>query len=496
MSVTLGQIAERLDGAGLLRETPPEDSGWASLPVRAVSADSRRVTRGALFCAVAGTQDDSHRYLASAEEAGAVAAVVERRHSAFALLQLVVSDGRLAAAHAAAELFADPWNELTLVGVTGTNGKTTTAAILHHLLGCRAPSASIGTLGIVGADGCVLPGTAGLTTPGPVQIAEWMRRLVDDGVRGVAMEASSHALHQARVAAVRFDAVIFTNLSRDHLDYHETFDAYRDAKLRLLDLLKPEGSAVLNADDPVWREVARRTRGALRFGTQAEAEVRAENISPFPGGTEWDLHTPDGATPVHLPLYGAYNVSNALGAAAALWSIGWSREEIASGLASLPQVPGRLEHVPGPPGTPTVLIDFAHTPDALERALAAVRPLARERLIVVFGAGGDRDPGKRPEMGRIAAHGADLVVVTSDNPRTEDPERIIDDIERGMGDAPRLRIPDREEAIRRALAEAGADDLVLLAGKGHETYQIWGTEYRPFDERVVVRSILKSGDES
>ncbi|MBA4159477.1 MAG: UDP-N-acetylmuramoyl-L-alanyl-D-glutamate--2,6-diaminopimelate ligase, partial [Gemmatimonadetes bacterium] len=415
MSVTLGQIAARLARAGLLRETPPAESGWDLLAVRTVSADSRRVTRGALFCAVAGTREDSHRYLVSAEEAGAVAAVVERRHPSFALPQLVVSDGRLAAAHAAAERFSDPWDELTLVGVTGTNGKTTTAAILHHLLGRRAPAASIGTLGIVGADGLVLPGTAGLTTPGPVQTAEWMRRLVDDGVRGVAMETSSHALHQGRVAAMRFDAAIFTNLSRDHLDYHETFDAYRDAKLRLLDLLKPGGSAVLNVDDPVWREVAQRTRGALRFGTRAEAEIRAVDISPFPGGTEWELHTPDGATAVRLPLYGVYNVSNALGAAAALWSIGWPREEITSGLASLPQVPGRLEHVPGPAGSPTVLIDYAHTPDALDRVLAAVRPLARERLIVVFGAGGDRDPGKRPEMGHVAARGADLVVVTSDN---------------------------------------------------------------------------------
>ena len=492
MSILLGQIAERLRRVGVLRDTP-SSSGWAEQVVHAVSADSRRVTRGTLFCAVAGTNEDSHRFLSAAAAAGAVAAIVERPDAASELPQIVVGDGRVAVAHAAAELFSDPWNDLTLVGVTGTNGKTTTAAILRHLLSRRGPAASIGTLGVVGFDGQVLPDTSGLTTPGPVQVAEWIRRLADDGARGVAMEISSHALDQARVAAVRFDSAVFTNLSRDHLDYHQTLDAYRDAKLRLLDLLKPGRSAVVNVDDSVWREVARRSPRVLRFGIDADADVYARDVSPVAGGTRWTLHAPNGSVPVQVPLYGAYNVSNALGAAAALWSIDWSLEDIAEGLASLPQVPGRLEYVAGPPNAPTVLIDYAHTPDALERALAAVRPLVRNRLIVVFGAGGDRDVGKRPEMGRVAAAGADLVVVTSDNPRTEDPERIIDDIESGMGDAPRLRVPDREEAIRRALAEATEDDLVLLAGKGHETYQIWGTEHRPFDERVVVRSILERG---
>jgi UDP-N-acetylmuramoyl-L-alanyl-D-glutamate--2,6-diaminopimelate ligase len=209
---------------------------------------------------------------------------------------------------------------------------------------------------------------------------------------------------------------------------------------------------------------------------------------------EFTLQTPDGSAAVGLPLFGAYNVSNALAASAALWSLGWTAAELAEGLADLPQIPGRLERVPTPSGNATVLIDFAHTPDALARALGAVRPLVRGRLMVVFGAGGDRDRGKRSEMGRVAARAADLAIVTSDNPRTEDPERIIDDIEAGMGDARRRRIPDRKEAIAWALANAGAEDVIVLAGKGHETYQIRGTEKLPFDERAVVRSIFAGKD--
>jgi UDP-N-acetylmuramoyl-L-alanyl-D-glutamate--2,6-diaminopimelate ligase len=483
----LARITERLAREGLLcpGAVVPGDA-----VVRGVTVDSRRVREGFLFCAVAGTGGDGHRYLPDVHARGAVAATVERRDPELPLMQVEVGDGRLAAAHAAADLYGDPWEELVLVGITGTNGKTTSAAILRHLLSRRGPAASVGTLGVVGPDGRVIPGTEGLTTPGPVEAAEWLRRLVDEGVRGVGMEVSSHALHQARVAAARFDSAIFTNLTREHLDYHRTMEEYRAAKLRLLELLKPDGVAALNADDPAWEGVEAPRGRTVRFGVKRTAEVRAEEVVAGPEGMEWTLCTPDGARRVRLPLFGGYNVANALGVAAALWGLGWPLEEVAAGLESLPQVPGRLERVEAPGVPAPVLIDYAHTPDALETALRALRPLAPGRLIVVFGAGGDRDRGKRPEMGRVAAELADLAVVTSDNPRTEDPARIADDVESGMGDAPRLRVLDRREAIRRALEEARAGDLVLLAGKGHETYQIWGTEARPFDERVVVREIL------
>jgi UDP-N-acetylmuramoyl-L-alanyl-D-glutamate--2,6-diaminopimelate ligase len=485
---TLGQIEARLAKEGLLAHGLQLGADRAARPVNGASADSRKVGEGDLFCAIAGNEGDGHRYLADVAAKGAVAATVERRDEAAGIPQIEVSSGRLAASYAAAELWGDPWNELTLVGVTGTNGKTTTAAILRDLLARRAPTAYIGTLGALDAGGKVVPGTEGLTTPGPIEAARWLRGFVDDGVKAVAMEVSSHALHQARMAAARFDAALFTNLTQDHLDYHATMEEYRAAKLRLIELLKPGAAAIVNADDPAWDGVT--APRLVRFGIDRPADVRAEDVRVGPGGMEWTLVLPDARAAVALPLFGAFNVSNALAAAATLWTLGWGAEEIAEGLATIPQVPGRLEKISGPPQSATVLADYAHTPDALERALAAVRPLVRGRLLVVFGAGGDRDAMKRPEMGRVAAEGADLAIVTSDNPRTEDPEKILDDIERGMGSAPRVRISDRREAIRAALLEAREEDVILLAGKGHETYQIVGREKRSFDERVVVSEII------
>lgn len=489
---TLGAIEARLAREDLLAGEARLSDGHAAREVWDVTADSRQVRVGALFCAWKGTGTDSHQYLPQVFESGAAGTVVETCQEEIPTPQLCVTDGRLGAAYAAAEFFDDPWAWMTLVGVTGTNGKTTTAAMLRHLLSADGPAGYVGTLGAIGADGEVIPGTEGLTTPGPVEAARWLRRFLDEGVARVAMEVSSHALDQARMAAARFDAAVFTNLTRDHLDYHETMEAYRDAKLRLLHLLKPTGAAVMNADDPAWRDVASPIGRTVRFGVEnvGGADVAAEGVKFGAGGMEFTLRTPDGAAPVALPIFGGFNVSNAVGAAAVLWSLGWEPARIADALATLPQVPGRLERIAGPPACATVLRDYAHTPDALERALEAVRPLVSGRLIVVFGAGGDRDAGKRPEMGGIAARLADLAIVTSDNPRTEDPERILDGIESGMGSAPRLRISDRREAIRTALTEGRMDDLVLLAGKGHETYQIVGTEKRPFDERAIVHELL------
>lgn len=493
MTARLSAIVDRLASEGLLAERGPDaDAARAALTaveITEATADSREVGPGSLFCAIRGHGGDGHRFLGAAAGSGAVAALVEERDETVSIPQVVVTSGRRAAATAAAALFRDPWDELTLVGITGTNGKTTTAAILRHMFSTRQSAASIGTLGLVDASGSVVPGTEGLTTPGPIETARLMRGLADDGVTAVAMEVSSHALDQARVAAARYDAALYTNLSRDHLDYHGTLESYRESKLLLLDLLKPGGVAVLNVDDPAWRDVESPAR-TIRFGIEHDADVRAEAVEAGPGGMDWTLRTPDGAVPVRLPLFGMYNVSNALGAAAALWGLGWTPHDVAAALETVPQVPGRLERVEMPEGGPTVLIDFAHTPDALERALAAIRSLTDGRLILVFGAGGDRDRGKRPEMGRTAAAGADISIVTSDNPRTEDPAVIADEIEAGMGSARRERVLDRREAIRRALELAGPRDVVLLAGKGHETYQIRGTEKRPFDERAVVAEIL------
>ncbi|MGH7477736.1 MAG: UDP-N-acetylmuramoyl-L-alanyl-D-glutamate--2,6-diaminopimelate ligase [Longimicrobiales bacterium] len=484
----LSRIADRLESAGLLASRASADPA-----ITGITDDSRRVARGDLFCAWAGTVVDAHRFVPAAADAGAAAALVERPVAAASLPQMLVHNGRRAAALAAAELFGDPASELVLVGVTGTNGKTTTVWMLRHLLGLKRTPASIGTLGIYGPQGRIADAVDVLTTPGPVELARTLRALRDAGVDALAMEVSSHALHQGRVDALRFDVAVFTNLTRDHLDYHRTFEEYLAAKLTLAQLLREEGVAVVNADDAAWRELPQRGLRTVSFSASGapEADVRALNVAFDATGARFDLVTPRGSVPAELPLLGDYNVANALGAVAACMALGDAAEALVTRLRSMPQVPGRLERIAERPCP--ILRDYAHTPDALARALEALRPLVRGRLIVVFGAGGDRDPGKRAAMGATAARHADVVIVTSDNPRTEDPGAIIDGIVAGMGSAPHERITDRREAIARALAIARETDLVLLAGKGHETYQIIGATKRDFDEKQVVADLLSRG---
>ncbi|HTR76683.1 MAG TPA: UDP-N-acetylmuramoyl-L-alanyl-D-glutamate--2,6-diaminopimelate ligase [Gemmatimonadaceae bacterium] len=490
MLVPLDRITHALRAAGLLDDI----TGRGPDHVTGIADDSRGVTPGALFIAIRGTASDGHDFLAAAADRGAGIAIVESAGRT-TLPTLVVSNARKAAAVAAAAAFDWPARSLTLIGVTGTNGKTTTVSVLRHLLDePPASAASLGTLGVlVGSAGLALAGGAGLTTPGPVELQRVFRALVDAGVRRVAMEVSSHALDQHRVEGVMFDAVVFTNLTHDHLDYHGTMDAYREAKVRLLDALGPSGSLVVNLDDPAWQALRTANRRVGFSIHEPAADVRAETIAFTPRGSQWTLRVDTGAqaaerVPVHLPLIGDFNVSNALGAAAAAWAIGVPPAELALRLNCVPQVPGRLEII-WP--EPTILRDYAHTPDALARALDAVRPFARERLILVFGCGGDRDRAKRPLMGAIAEAKADIAIVTSDNPRTEDPEQILDDIEAGMRGSTHERIEDRRSAIGRALDRAGPGDLVILAGKGHETYQIRGTRRLPFDERHVVETFMR-----
>jgi UDP-N-acetylmuramoyl-L-alanyl-D-glutamate--2,6-diaminopimelate ligase len=385
---------------------------------------------------------------------------------------------------------------MPLVGVTGTNGKTTTVGILRHLLDeARARSASIGTLGVlIGSEGNPHPGGSGLTTPGPIELQKLFRELRDAGVTRVAMEVSSHALHQHRVDGLEFDVAVFTNLTRDHLDYHGSMKEYFASKARLLDYLRPHGAAVVNLDDQAWNALPGQRRRVTFSERVTTAEVHASDVRFSPRGSRWTLALGGERFEINLPLIGDFNIPNALGAAAAAWALGVSGDRIAKGLSSAPQVPGRLELISD---APAVLRDYAHTPDALERALAAVRPFTRGRLICVFGCGGDRDRGTRPEMGAIAAREADVAIVTSDNPRTEDPEKIIDDIEAGMGRVAHERIEDRRAAIARAMEIWAEGDVVLLAGKGHEDYQVRGTTKYPFDERVIVaelRGEMAGGD--
>lgn len=485
---SLSDVISALASADLIADR----RGDLPATARDITDDSRLVRPGTLFIAVRGTERDGHDYLEMARAAGASAAIVESAgRIPEGLPAIVVTNGRRAAPIAAAAAYAWPARFLQIVGVTGTNGKTTTVHMLRHLLDGRdVRSASIGTLGVlVGSAGDPVEGGGGLTTPGPVELQRLLRNLVDARIGKVAMEVSSHSLHQSRVEGVQFDVVVFTNLTRDHLDYHRTMDEYFRAKARLLDYLKPHGTVVTNLDEKAWSAL-RTERRRLAFSERVmTAEVHAEHIQFGPRGSEWTLALANERVPVELPLIGDFNVMNALGAAAAAYALGTATSEIAARLSSVPQVPGRLELLND---SPAVLRDYAHTPDALERALRAVRPFTHGRLIVVFGCGGDRDRGKRPVMGEIAERLADLAIATSDNPRTEDPERILDDIETGMHRETHERITDRLEAIQRALAIASPSDVVVLAGKGHETYQVRGTTKYPFDEKEIVKSLMST----
>jgi len=474
-------LAERGFLVGVSGEIPDDAAG--------ISDDSRKVSRGDLFIAVRGWNSDGHDFLDAAAQRGAVIAIVEDP-SRTSLPSLVVREGRRAAAVASATAYGEPARNLRLLGVTGTNGKTTTTSIMRHLFDeGDGSSASIGTLGVlIGSGGEILPGGGGLTTPGPVELQRILRELADRGVRTIAMEVSSHSLDQRRVDGLEFDVAVFTNLTRDHLDYHGTMEKYLEAKARLLDYLKAEGTVVVNADAPEWKSLRPRSR-PLTFAARQSADIRAEDIRHTSEGSKWRLVTPRGSADVALPLIGDINVENALAAAATAFALGQTPTAIADGLQTVPQVAGRLEIIST---RPTVLRDYAHTPDALERSLKTARAFTRGRLIVVFGCGGDRDKGKRPLMGGIAERGADCAIVTSDNPRTEDPDAIIDDIEAGMRSSKHERVTDRLSAIQRAIDLAEDGDIVLLAGKGHETYQIRGTTSYPFDEKEIVKEMTRS----
>lgn len=474
----LASVVASLNRAGELVSAPDGDP-----VVNGLTADSRTVEPGLAYFAVRGSRMDGHRFLADAVARGAAAVVVEEP-AQFAVPQVVVRNGRRAVQVAAQEWYGDPARQLTLVGVTGTNGKTTTTALVRHLLNAGETAGSMGTLGAFDGTGATIPSEAGsLTTPGPIGLQATLARLVERGCEHVAMEASSHSLDQGRLDTLRFAAAVFTNVTRDHLDYHGTMESYLAAKMKLSGLLAPEGIGVVNADDAVWRGLPLRGE-RITFGTGADAMVRATGLSFGRTGSTFAMASPWGDREIRLPLLGDYNVANALGAAATALALGRPLDEVADRLGDAPQVPGRMEVLTEEPCV--VLRDYAHTPDALSRALDALRPLTRGRLIVVFGCGGDRDRGKRPEMGRIAAGLADVPVVTSDNPRTENPDSIIDDIEAGMAGIEHHRETDRRAAIHLALGLAQPRDIVLLAGKGHEDYQVIGEERLPFDEREIV----------
>lgn len=468
-----------------------------------IAEDSRQVVPGNLFLALKGEKHDGHDFAGEALRRGAVGAIVEHFLN-LDLPQLKVSSGRRAAAHAASILLGEPGEDLSVAAITGTNGKTTTAILVRHLLGGAEATAAVGTLGVIGPDGSIRPGTGRLTTPSPVEMAKILRSLVDEGVSAVSLEASSHALDQSRLDAIEVEVAAFTNLTRDHLDYHRTFAEYREAKARLLSLVSPVGGVVVNGADPAWSELPPvRARllvchlddapvvGVPRSEGERLPDLVATGIELTGEGSHFHVLWGGADETLSLPLLGRFNIENALVALGVALLMGRELRDAARLLATAPQVMGRLEVAVRNP-VPVVL-DYAHTPDALARVIETLRPLYPGRLIVVFGAGGDRDRTKRPEMGRIVSQGADLAIVTSDNPRTEDPDAIIEEILSGTVGGNVVRITDRREAIAHALRVALPGDVILLAGKGHETWQIVGTEIRPFDERVILRELLGSG---
>jgi len=483
-------LHELLDSVDVL-----EMRGDPRTEIASVTHDSRAVGPGDLFCCVPGSTSDGHDHAPAAVAAGAAALLVERP------LGLPVAEARVASVRAAMGPLSDaawdrPSTKLAVLGVTGTNGKTTTTYLLEAI--ARAAGIRPGVIGTIGAriDGEPLPGER--TTPEATELQALLARMVDAGVGLAAIEVSSHALVMHRVDGTRFAAACFTNLSHDHLDFHASLEDYFEAKALLFDPARTDAAAT-NLDDPHGAEIARRAEAAgltvLGFGMEAPAAVvRAEGLDATPGGNRFRLVSPYGAADVVSPLVGRFNASNALAAAATALAAGLDVESVAAGLSAPVIVPGRMERIEAGQPFP-VLVDYAHTPDGLEQVLRAARPLVREhgRLVVVFGCGGDRDRAKRPAMGKAAAGLADVIFVTSDNPRSEDPMEIIGEVVAGVpsGVYPIVE-PDRRRAIGLAMAVAGQGegDVVVVAGKGHESGQTAGGVTVPFDDRVVSREEL------
>ena len=495
MALRLSDLAARIPGSRVLGTRDPQ--------VEAVTSDSREVAAGALFVAVRGFKSDGHNFLASAIGAGASAVAGDdaSRIASFSDVAgcLFLPESRSGLAALAAEIYGHPSAKLRLIGATGTNGKTTTVSLVAAILeaaGC--PSATLGTLGL-NVRGKIYPGDR--TTPEAPAIQCLLRDLVEQGIGGVAMEVSSHALDLHRTDGLLFDAAVFTNLTQDHLDYHPSMEAYYQSKRRLFtDYVRASSkpfSAIINVDDPYGARLAAECDGpVLSFGLNERAALRAENAVATANTVAFTARCGAAKFAVRTPMGARFNIYNTLGAVGVGLAIGIEPEVIACGLDTASAVNGRFESVDCGQAF-TVIVDYAHTPDGLVNVLKSAREIAGRDLITVFGCGGDRDRSKRPQMGRIAAELADLVVVTSDNPRSEEPEAIIQEILAGIapGDLSRIQaVPDRRTAIATALSLAQERDVVVIAGKGHETYQIFKDTTIHFDDREIARAILSGGD--
>jgi len=470
-----------------------------SLLIHGASSDSRQVKAGWLFCAIPGTHLDGATYIPAALAAGAVAIVSSQSVELPPGIGYAhVKDAYAAAGRIAACAHGLPANALNLLAVTGTNGKTTCAFLLRDLL--RQAAGKVGMVGTVAYTFGDTVITADRTTPEPFQLQSLLRRMVDDGVETAVMEVSSHALVQNRLGQSQFSGAIFTNLTGDHLDYHRTSENYYQAKKSLFTThLTADALAVINVDDGAGQRLADELRSdlpdlrILTYGEAAEAAVRITNLELSRAGCAFNLSLDGTELTLFSPLIGRYNVSNLAAAAALAHGIGITSEVIRDALQSARGAPGRLEAITAPSGL-TIFVDYAHTDDALQNVLMALEQLRPSAIAIVFGCGGDRDCSKRPRMGRVAASFADRIYITNDNPRSEDPDAIIAEIRAGIPPSCALScIPDRREAIRTAIHEANPGDFVLVAGKGHETYQISGEQQLPFNDVQEVKDAIAEG---
>jgi UDP-N-acetylmuramoyl-L-alanyl-D-glutamate--2,6-diaminopimelate ligase len=471
----LAELVAELPGARVV--------GDAAVEVKDLAYDSRKVEPGTLFFCVVGERADGHEFGARAVEEGAAALVVERELTELDVPQVVVGDSRAAMAPLAARFWGDPTAELRMVGVTGTNGKTTTAFLVQEIL--KAANFPCGLLGTVKQVVGGVEKEVVRTTPEAIQLQATFRAMLEGGDEACVMEVSSHAMTLHRADAIHFEVAIFTNLTQDHLDFHKDMEDYFLAKRKLFEM-GPK-TAIVNVDDPYGRRLADEFECVTFSAEGAEADYSARDVSFDAGGARFSV----GEMDLRTALPGHFNVANALGAFAAAEAIGVGSEIAAAGLARAGRVPGRFEPVDEGQGF-TVLVDYAHTPDSLENVLRAARRLSEGRVISVFGAGGDRDRDKRPKMGRAGAELSDLTVITSDNPRSEDPRAIVGEVASGAKGAAELEVVvDRRAAIALALGRAGPGDIVVIAGKGHEQGQEFENGRKiPFDDREVAREEL------
>jgi len=474
-------------------------AGSLDADIVSLTPSTREVVPGALFAAIRGTSTDGHKFIKDAIASGAVAILAETAPPMDlpeTVTWLHVPDSRFAITTLASTFYGNPWKDIVVAGVTGTNGKTTTTFLLHHIMKTQWHRA--GLLGTIITDDGVEMEPARHTTPGSIELSKIIGRMADNGCRGLAMEVSSHGIHQQRVAGIGFDAAVFTNLTQDHLDYHGTIEAYFKAKADWFHALAadPHGKkpvAVINFDDAYGADLAASLEGKLpilRFGFGVHCDFRANNFRQSARGMEFELTAKGKSYLVRTSLIGRFNVYNLLAAITAASACGIRPRDAIAALADAPQVPGRMENV-GSAGGATVFVDYAHTPDALENACRTLKELNPRRLITVFGCGGDRDTGKRPLMAAAAARHSDALVITSDNPRSEDPLQIIKEIEGGVGSKPSKSIPDRAEAIEFAVNASLSGDVILIAGKGHETTQQFSDHTIDFDDRKQASRALR-----